>query len=100
MALLENARQHADSGTLTVRLYSLGTICYLSVEDEGPSIPDEAASYVFEAFRRVEPSRSRRSGGSGLGLVVVKTIVEAHDGHVACQHSKNSGSIFVLSWPR
>ncbi len=99
MALLENARQHADPGTLTVRLYSSGTSCHLSVEDEGPGIPAEAASYVFEAFRRVDPSRSRTSGGSGLGLAVVKAVVEAHGGHVVCQPSGRGGTIFVLSWP-
>lgn len=99
MALLENARQHADPGALTVRLYHSGTSCYLSVEDEGPGIPAEAASYVFEAFRRVDPSRSRTSGGSGLGLAVVKAVVEAHGGHVVCQPSGRGGTIFVLSWP-
>ena len=99
MALLENARQHADPGTLTVRFYRSGASCYLSVEDEGPGIPDEAASYIFEAFRRVDPSRSRKSGGSGLGLAVVKTIAEAHGGHVVCQPSGHGGTIFVLSWP-
>lgn len=99
MALLENARQHADPGTLTVCLYSSGSSCYLTVEDEGPGIPDEAANYVFEAFRRVDPSRSRKSGGSGLGLAVVKAVVEAHGGHVVCQPSGHGGTIFVLSWP-
>lgn len=99
MALLENARQHADPGTLTVRLYSLGANYYLSVEDEGPGIPSEAENYIFEAFRRVEPSRSRKSGGSGLGLAVVKTIVEAHGGHVLCQPSGRGGTLFVLCWP-
>ncbi|ESE42483.1 ATP-binding protein [Shewanella decolorationis] len=99
IALLENARQHADPGELTVRLYHSDDNCYLSVEDEGPGIPDAAASYVFEAFRRVEPSRSRKSGGSGLGLAVVKTIIEAHGGHVVCQPSGRGGTVFVLFWP-
>lgn len=99
MALLENARQHANPGTLTVRFYSSGTNCYLSVEDEGPGIPEEFANHVFEAFRRIEPSRSRKSGGSGLGLAVVKAIIEAHGGHVLCLPSNNGGTIFVLSWP-
>ncbi|WP_317629638.1 sensor histidine kinase [Shewanella sp. SM21] len=84
---------------MTVRFYRSGASCYLSVEDEGPGIPDEAASYVFEAFRRVDPSRSRKSGGSGLGLAVVKTIAEAHGGHVVCQPSGHGGTIFILSWP-
>lgn len=99
MALLENARQHADPGTLTVRLYSSGASCYLSVEDEGPGIPDDVANHVFDAFRLVDPSRSRKSGGSGLGLAVVKAVVEAHGGHVSCKPSERGGTIFVLFWP-
>ena len=99
MALLENAYQHADPGTLTVRLNSSEDSCYLSVEDEGPGIPAEAATDVFEAFHRVEPSRSRKSGGSGLGLAVVKAIVEAHRGHAICQSTSAGGTIFILSWP-
>jgi len=98
MALLENARQHAEPGMLTIRLYRLDEKCYLTVEDEGPGIPDEAASYVFEAFRRVDPSRSRKSGGSGLGLAVVKAIIEAHGGQVTCQSSERGGTKFVLCW--
>ncbi len=99
MALLENAYQHADPGTLTLRLNSSADSCYLSVEDQGPGIPAEAAANVFEAFHRVEPSRSRKSGGSGLGLAVVKAIIEAHGGHAICQPTKSGGTIFILSWP-
>lgn len=99
MALLENACQHADPGALTVSLNSSEDSCYLSVEDEGPGIPAEAATDVFEAFHRVEPSRSRKSGGSGLGLAVVKAIVEAHRGHAICQSTSAGGTIFILSWP-
>lgn len=99
MALLENAIQHADPGTLTLRLYQSGQICYLSVEDEGPGIPADSASFIFDAFRRGEPSRSRKSGGSGLGLAVVKAILEAHVGSVSCEMSAQGGTRFVLAWP-
>ncbi|SIR13693.1 two-component system, OmpR family, sensor histidine kinase AdeS [Aeromonas sp. RU39B] len=99
MALLENARQHAEPGVLTVRLFSSGALITLSVEDEGPGIAEEAATYIFEAFRRGEPSRSRKSGGSGLGLAVVKAIIEAHGGQARCQPSGCGGTTFILSWP-
>ncbi|MFQ2189201.1 ATP-binding protein [Aeromonas jandaei] len=99
MALLENAQKHAVPGMLTVRLHRSGPQCILSVEDEGPGISEEVAAHIFEAFRRGEPSRSRKSGGSGLGLAVVKAIAEAHGGTAVCQPTGLGGSRFVLSWP-
>lgn len=99
MALLENAQKHGVPGMLTVRLHRSGTQCVLSVEDEGPGISEEVAAYIFEAFRRGDPSRSRKSGGSGLGLAVVKAIVKAHGGSAACQPTGCGGTMFILSWP-
>lgn len=99
MALLENAQKHAVPGMLTVRLHRSGTQCILSVEDEGPGISEEVAAHIFEAFRRGDPSRSRKSGGSGLGLAVVKAIAEAHGGSAVCQPGGRGGTLFLLSWP-
>ncbi|WP_129139738.1 ATP-binding protein [Modicisalibacter coralii] len=99
MALLENALRHADPGTLHVRLARVDDDCLLSVEDDGPGIDSALAGDLFEAFRRGEPSRSRQSGGSGLGLAVVKTIAEAHGGQAYCQPSAHGGTRFVLRWP-
>ena len=98
MALLENALLHADPGNLRVRLEQVGDNCQLSVEDDGPGIDSTLAADIFEAFRRGDPSRSRKSGGSGLGLAVVKAIAEAHGGHAICQAS-GVGSLFIISWP-
>ncbi|MFD2112092.1 ATP-binding protein [Thiorhodococcus fuscus] len=100
MALLENALQHADPGILTVRLEESEGLYCLSVEDEGPGIASEAAADVFEAFRRGDPSRSRKHGGSGLGLAVVKAIAEAHGGHAVCRSSARGGSLFLIDWPK
>ncbi|TRO34090.1 HAMP domain-containing histidine kinase [Pseudomonas sp. ALS1131] len=99
MALLENALRHADPGNLRVRLEQAGGECQLSVEDDGPGIDSALAIDIFEAFRRGDPSRSRKSGGSGLGLAVVKAIAEAHGGRAFWQPSASGGSCFVLSWP-
>lgn len=99
IVLLDNALSHATAGSLLIRLQCTGHHCELSVEDTGPGIPVEAASIIFEAFRRIDPSRSRKSGGSGLGLAVVKAIIEAHGGHVSCQPTAPGGTRFVLCWP-
>lgn len=98
MALLDNALLHADPGHLRLRLHQAGGLVHLSVEDEGPGIDYSRAAEIFDAFRRGDPARSRKTGGSGLGLAVVKAIAEAHDGHVAVQ-ATGAGSAFVMSWP-
>ena len=98
MALLENSLRHADPGNLRVRLRQADGWCHLSVEDDGPGIDSTLAIDIFEAFRRGDPSRARQSGGSGLGLAVVKAIAEAHGGHAECQPS-DRGSSFGISWP-
>lgn len=99
MALLENALRHADPGSLRVCMAQVGDNCQLNVEDDGPGINSTLAADIFEAFRRGDPSRSRKSGGSGLGLAVVKAIAEAHGGQALCQASATGGSCFVLRWP-
>lgn len=98
MALLENALKHAEPGALRVRARTVAGVCELSVEDEGPGIPQDVAAHVFEAFRRGEPSRSRHSGGSGLGLAVVKSIAVAHGGDATCRPSAQGGTVFSLQW--
>ncbi|OLO04056.1 ATP-binding protein [Salinicola socius] len=99
MALLENAQQHAEPGSLRIRLYQADDYCHLVVEDDGPGIDRALASDLFEAFHRGDPSRSRKSGGSGLGLTVVKAIAEAHGGQAICQPTGRGGSAFVITWP-
>lgn len=99
-ALLDNALRHATPGPLIIRLCASDHDCQLSVEDTGPGIASDAAGYIFDAFRRVDPSRSRQSGGSGLGLAVVKAIATAHGGHVRCEPATSGGSKFLLSWRR
>ncbi|EGJ11012.1 MULTISPECIES: HAMP domain-containing sensor histidine kinase [Rubrivivax] len=99
MALLENTLMHADPGPLRVRARLHEGWATLAVEDGGPGIPPELDGQLFEAFRRGEPSRSRRSGGSGLGLAIVKAIAEAHGGRVGSQALPSGGSSVWLSWP-
>lgn len=99
IAMLENALTHADPGSLRIGTRIVNDVCELSVEDQGPGIGPDIAPHVFQAFRRGDPSRSRNSGGSGLGLAVVKAIAEAHGGEAVCQPSANGGTSFMLRWP-
>ncbi|MFG1360515.1 sensor histidine kinase [Xanthobacter pseudotagetidis] len=73
----------AYAGAAEVRLAAEDGEALLVVEDRGPGIPAAERSAVFEPFYRVEPSRNRESGGAGLGLTIVRQIVEGHGGTVA-----------------
>ncbi|WP_157084876.1 ATP-binding protein [Hydrogenophaga palleronii] len=99
MALLDNALKHAQPGALRVRAHLENGLCSLSVEDDGPGLSPDLAAFVFEAFRRGDPSRARSSGGSGLGLAVVEAIAKAHGGCALCRPSAAGGTVFTLQWP-
>ena len=81
--LLANARVHTSPGTVvTTRLDSDGTHAALSVCDNGPGIPKQLQSEVFERFARGDTSRSRKGGSTGLGLAIVSAVVKAHSGTI------------------
>lgn len=71
----------------------------VEVHDTGPGIPPEHLPLIFERFYRVDPSRTRSTGGAGLGLTIVKTLVEAHGGRVWVQSTPGAGSTFGFSLP-
>ena len=81
--LLANARVHTGPGTVvTTRLDADGTHAALSVCDNGPGIPEQLQSEVFERFARGDTSRSRKGGSTGLGLAIVSAVVKAHNGTI------------------
>jgi two-component system OmpR family sensor kinase len=81
--LLANARVHTGAGTVvTTRLASDATHAVLSVIDNGPGIPGQLQSEVFERFARGDTSRSRKGGSTGLGLAIVTAVVKAHHGTI------------------
>lgn len=71
----------------------------ISIKDEGPGIPPEEFPYIFERFHRVEKSRSRKSGGVGLGLAIAKQIVEKHGGEITAQNRTPRGASFTFTLP-
>lgn len=81
--LLANARVHTPPGTsVTVALTADADRAVLRVTDEGPGVPVELQSEVFERFARADTSRSRRDGSTGLGLAIVSAVVRAHHGTI------------------
>jgi signal transduction histidine kinase len=99
--LLQNAIQHSSPGsTVSVRVSASDPDNVLiAVEDTGAGIPAEHLPYVFERFRRGDPSRSRATGGFGLGLSICKAIVEAYDGRIEIESTDGAGTRVLVSLP-
>ncbi|MSR77480.1 MAG: PAS domain-containing protein [Candidatus Omnitrophica bacterium] len=99
--LIDNAiKFNRDQGFINLRAEILPDHSIrIVIEDQGIGIPESAVPRVFERFFRVDKARSRASGGSGLGLSIVKHIVEAHGGTVACKSILDQGSVFSFTLP-
>jgi two-component system OmpR family sensor kinase len=98
--LLDNTRVHTPQGTpVRVRVAERNSEVILSVTDEGPGLPPEVAPRVFERFYRGDPTRSRGTGGAGLGLSIVSAIVQAHGGSVSATSPNGSGTTFEVRLP-
>ncbi|PCF95034.1 two-component sensor histidine kinase [Vreelandella nigrificans] len=96
--LLENAvfyGQQAD-----VQLLEQGAVVTLCIRDHGPGIPEEQLGRVFSPFVRLEPSRSRYTGGSGLGLGIARHIARAHGGDITLANHAEKGLLVTLTLPR
>ena len=99
--LLENALQHTpEGGTITVQLSANAESVQWHVLDTGPGLPQDALEIVFNRFYRTDASRSRLTGGSGLGLSIVRAIVELHGGTVTASNRITGGAEFVVSLPK
>lgn len=96
--LIANALNHTESGDkISVRLIDQPSKVVLEIEDSGKGIEAEELDHVFERLYRSESARSRRGGGSGLGLAVVKSLVEAHGYTVNAVSQVNKGTIMRIS---
>jgi len=87
--LLENAVKFG--GRARARVFREGANAFVEIEDDGPGIPPADSEKVFEPFYRREPSRSRQTGGIGLGLAVVRSIARGHGGDVALVNRVGGG---------
>ncbi|WP_033341741.1 sensor histidine kinase [Catenuloplanes japonicus] len=98
--LVSNAIRHTPSGgTVTVTARTDVTELAVDVADTGPGIAAEQRDLVFERFWRADGSRSRQTGGSGLGLSIVRKLAEAHGGSVSVDSPPGSGATFTLRIP-
>ncbi len=99
--LLENsARYTGDNGYVSIDVTDINDSIIINVEDSDPGVPDASLPRLFERLYRVDKSRSRSSGGSGLGLSICKNIVEAHQGHITADHSELGGLRIIIALPK
>ncbi|MBM7607285.1 signal transduction histidine kinase [Lysinibacillus composti] len=96
--LLDNALKYSEENTeVTLEAYKNNDQTVIKVIDHGIGIPLEETELIFEKLYRVEKSRSRAYGGSGIGLAVVKELVEAHGGQIEVTSILGKGSTFTVS---
>jgi two-component system sensor histidine kinase BaeS len=98
--LLRNSLQYTDpGGTLSVRAATQKTQLVIDFEDSAPGVPPEALPHLFERLYRAETSRSRNTGGAGLGLAICRNIAEAHGGSIEARPSARGGLWIQIRLP-
>jgi len=98
--LVDNAvRFTPPGGAVTIGAHRVNGHVEISVADTGSGIPSEALPRLFERFYRVDTARSREDGGTGIGLAIARSIVEAHGGHIHAESKMGKGSVFTFDLP-
>ncbi len=98
--LILNAYNYSnENAKLKINVNQLDKNIVIQITDTGIGIPEESLPYIFERFYRVDSSRTRESGGSGIGLTIVKQLIEAHKGTIKVESELNVGSTFTIILP-
>lgn len=99
--IADNAiKYNHPNGTVSIKLYKTNNQVFIEVKDSGIGIPEKEIPKIFNRFYRVDKSRSRGLGGSGLGLSICKWIVELHNGEILITSKEGNGSIFTIKIDR
>ena len=99
--LISNAIRYTnDNGEIFIKLYKVEDFIKISVKDNGIGIPKESVDYIFERFYRVDKSRCRNTGGTGVGLTICKSIIDLHGGNIEVKSELNIGSEFIITIPK
>ncbi len=99
--LVSNAIKYSDDGgTVRIVIKDTKKNSIISVEDSGIGIASQDFNRVFERFYRTDKSRNRKTGGSGIGLTIVKAIVQAHKGTIKVESEEGKGSQFIVILPK
>ena len=103
--LLSNAIKFTQKGkainvNVSQKTVDKKSMVCIQVKDNGIGIPEEELPFIFERFYRADKSRNRKTGGAGIGLAVVKSIIEAHKGSIDVSSKIDIGSQFTISLPK
>jgi signal transduction histidine kinase len=97
--LLSNAFKYTLRGSITVSLEQESDHAILRVQDTGVGIPEEEIPHMFERFHRVKHTKGRTYEGTGIGLSLVKELVQLHHGHISLESEEGTGSTFTVRLP-
>ena len=97
--LVDNGIRHAPAGSTVRVTVTAERGAVVRVTDDGPGFPDDFRDHAFERFTRSDPSRTRQSGGGGLGLAIARGLVEAHGGEIWIEDSANASVAFRVPIP-
>lgn len=99
--LIENAAKYSNPPAhITVRVEENDQVVTASITDQGIGIPETDVEHIFDRFFTVDKAHSQKMGGSGLGLSIVKTIIEKHGGTISVQSKIGKGSTFIIQLPK
>ena len=99
--LVSNAIKYSnDGGTVRVVIENAEDSAMIRVQDDGIGISQADLKRIFERFYRADKSRNRKTGGAGIGLTIVKTIVQAHKGTISARSEEGKGSCFTVVLPK
>jgi two-component system sensor histidine kinase ArlS len=99
MNILENAIKYSEGSLIEISLKRKDNKLQIVIEDNGKGISKEHLEKIFDRFYRVDKSRSRETGGSGLGLSITKNIIEKFDGEITVESENNKGTTFIIQFP-
>lgn len=99
--ILNNAVKHGPETGLSIRvkLYGQEGLVYIDIQDNGPGIPEEKLSHIFDRFYRVDTERTKDITSTGLGLSIAKELVEAHGGEITVSSIEHEGTCFTIMLP-
>jgi signal transduction histidine kinase len=98
--VLSNAAKFVSpGGHITVTAQSDGDAIRITLEDDGPGIPEDFLPHVFEQFRQADPSITREHGGLGLGLAISQNLVHLHGGTITAANRSEGGAVFTVRLP-
>jgi signal transduction histidine kinase len=99
--LIDNALKYGDGTTVNINLekQAKGNSVLLSIADQGPGVSDEEKEKIFERFYRIGNEEVRKTKGTGIGLYLVKLLVESHQGTVKVSNNNPAGALFCVTIP-